>query len=337
MAELLAHPDGRDELAFGTTIGTGGMGVVRTAEQVRLHRTVAVKSLRTDIDDPEATRKLLAEAWMTGALEHPNIVPVYDIAVDDAHRPHIVMKRITGIEWESVMDDGPAIAERFGTHDLLAWNLGILMAVCNALHYAHDRGIVHRDVKPQNVMVGEFGEVYLVDWGIAVPLKDDGRIPAVGGGRIAGTPRYMAPEMVRAEPVTVATDIYLLGGVLHRILTGVPPHRGWSIREILDGIASSCPPSGPRSPKSSPSWCVTRWPSTRAHAFRAPSRCACASRRSSSTAGPPTSPSRPTRASRRCAPSSPASATASGSTGTSAHAGSASRRPSACGPATNPR
>ncbi|MEZ4316089.1 MAG: serine/threonine-protein kinase [Myxococcota bacterium] len=237
MVELLAHPDGRAELAFGDTIGTGGMGIVRAAEQVRLGRTVAVKSIRPEVSDQDATRKLLAEAWMTGSLEHPNIVPVYDIAVDAEHTPHIVMKRVTGVEWESVMDDAGAVSERFGTHDLLAWNLGILVQVCNAVHFAHSRGVVHRDLKPQNVMIGAFGEVYLVDWGIAASLHRDAeqRIPHVSNTRIAGTPRYMAPEMVRCEPVSIPTDVYLLGGVLHRVLTGSPPHRGWSIREILDG------------------------------------------------------------------------------------------------------
>jgi len=243
VAELLSQPNGRDDLAFGDTIGTGGMGVVRAAEQVRLGRTVAVKSLRPDVTGPDATHKLLAEAWVTGTLEHPNIVPVYDIAVDPDHQPHIVMKRIAGIEWESVMDDENAVAERFGTHDLLVWNLQILIQVCNAVHFAHSRGVVHLDLKPQNVMIGEFGEVYVVDWGIAVALEKDvsGRIPHSSSARVAGTPRYMAPEMVLGRALSTATDVYLLGGLLHRILTGLAPHRGWTIREILDAVPSFRP------------------------------------------------------------------------------------------------
>ncbi len=239
---LLASPDGRDELTFSDTIGTGGMGIVRLAEQKRMGREVAVKSLRPDVHGSDVVNKLLAEGWVTGTLEHPNIVPVYDIAVDPDHRPHIVMKRITGIEWGSVMDDGEGVAERFGTQDLLAWNLRILLQVCNAVQFAHSRGIVHRDLKPDNVMIGSFGEVYVVDWGIAVSLNaDDPRLPRVTPGRIAGTPRYMAPEMVRADAVDERTDVYLLGGILHRLLSGKPPHTGWSIREILQGISTFTP------------------------------------------------------------------------------------------------
>jgi serine/threonine-protein kinase len=239
---LLAHPDGREELTFSDTLGTGGMGVVRLAEQRRMGREVAVKSLRSDVQSPDAVEKLLAEGWVTGTLEHPNIVPVYDIAVDPERRPHIVMKRISGIEWGSVMDDADRVRERFGAHDLLSWNLGILQQVCNAVQFAHARSIVHRDLKPENVMIGAFGEVYVVDWGIAVTLDPaDERIPVATPGRVAGTPRYMAPEMVRAAAVDRRTDIYLLGGVLHRILAGRPPHSGWSIREILEGIPHFSP------------------------------------------------------------------------------------------------
>lgn len=228
------------QLSFSATLGEGAMGVVRLATQPSLERTVAVKSLR-GTTSPAAVQKLVREARVTGALQHPNIVPIYDILVDQDDHPHILMKRISGVEWETVVDQPATLAERFGVNDPLAWNLGILATLCNALRCAHDHGVLHRDLKPANVMIGEFGEVYLVDWGIACTLDDD-------RPGIAGTPRYMSPEMAEGRHAGVATDVYLLGGLLHRILAGRPPHRGDAIDEILATIPSFAPDLPPDTP-----------------------------------------------------------------------------------------
>jgi hypothetical protein len=224
------------------TIGEGGMGIVRLATQRSLGRQVAVKTLRPDVKSEAATLRLLREAWVTGTLEHPNIVPVYDLGLDETGSPIIVLKRIEGVEWGQVMQDAAVAKERYGAADLLEHNLRILVQLCNAVSLAHARGVLHRDLKPENVMIGSFGEVYLVDWGIAVSLRPDplGRLPlASEQSEMAGTPCYMAPEMLGAlGALSERTDVYLLGAILHEILVKKPPHTG-TFKQIVGSILMS--------------------------------------------------------------------------------------------------
>jgi eukaryotic-like serine/threonine-protein kinase len=223
------------------TLGEGGMGKVLLAEQRSLRREVALKTLR----DLDATRDqidaLLAEGMLTGHLEHPNITPVHQLGVDGSGRPIIVMKRISGVAWSVLLDD-PTHAAWQGLHtapgDQLRAHLEILMQVCNALSLAHDRGVIHRDVKPDNVMIGEFGEVYLVDWGIALELSR----AQPGPRRLAGTPCYLAPEMLDDSlPLGPATDVYLLGATLHEIVTGHAPHGSGTLHHVLAAAWESHP------------------------------------------------------------------------------------------------
>jgi len=243
-----ADPTTSLQLKPGPVIGQGGMGVVRTAEQVALGRTVAVKTLRPERRaDPAAALDLLREAWMTGTIEHPNVVPIHYLGVEPDGSPVIVLKRIAGAEWSSLAHDAAAVEAKFGATDLLAWNLGILMQVLNALRFAHFKGVIHRDLKPSNVMIGDFGEVYLLDWGIAVSLRDDGsgRLPlASRATQLAGTPSYMAPEMLGRDhgpSLSERTDVYLAGSVLYELVTGEPPHRGASALEVLTAVITSKP------------------------------------------------------------------------------------------------
>ncbi|HUS32601.1 MAG TPA: serine/threonine-protein kinase, partial [Kofleriaceae bacterium] len=192
---------------------------------------VAVKTLRSDATD-EAAPRLLREAWITGALEHPNIVPVHDLGSDERGRPLLVLKRIEGEPWHPKSRD-------------LEDNLATLMQVCHAIAFAHSRGIVHRDLKPDNIMIGRFGEVYVLDWGIAVATKDDGsgRLPLAAESReVAGTLAYMAPEMLGGAAVTEQTDVFLLGAILYEIIEGRPPHLLESIGASITSIAL-CEPS----------------------------------------------------------------------------------------------
>ncbi len=234
------------------TIGEGGMGIVRLATQVAVGRKVAVKSLKEAVRGREATLDLLREAWVTGGLEHPNIVPVYDVAMDEQGGPLIVLKRIEGVSWSAVMHDAPAISERFQEVDPLEWNLRTLITVCNAIAFAHSRGIIHRDLKPDNVMLGQFGEVYVLDWGIAVTTRsDDPRLPRARDAKeMAGTPCYMAPEMLGGNPdaIGVRSDVYLLGAILFEILTGGPPHDGPNVQAILASALVSEPKLPPNVP-----------------------------------------------------------------------------------------
>ncbi len=244
LRKLGASTEGR--IALHHTLGEGGMGVVHLATQSTMGRHVAVKTRRAEADHLDATLRILREAWVTGALEHPNVVPVYDVGVDATGAPVIVMKRIEGRAWADLMAAPEEIASRFGATDPLEWNLRILMSACNAVHFAHSRGILHRDLKPDNVMIGEFGEVYVLDWGIAVSLEPDpsGRLPAVADATdIVGTPAYMAPEMLMGDPslLSPATDVYLLGAILYEIFAGEPPHDGPTVHAMISSVLLSEP------------------------------------------------------------------------------------------------
>ena len=233
---LLAEAEPR--IVMGEVLGRGSMGIVRAGQQTALGREVAVKAPRTD--DPEDVGSVLQEAWVAGALEHPNIVPVYDIEVLGG-RPHVVMKKIDGDPWSALIADPDEVKARFGRDDLLVWNVEVLINVCNAVEYAHDRGILHRDLKPSNVLIGRYGEVWVVDWGIAVSLVEAhrGRLPmAREQQHITGTPAYMAPEMAEGDGALLSerADIYLLGALLYRIVNGKPPHTGNDVEAVYKAL-----------------------------------------------------------------------------------------------------
>ncbi len=205
-------------------LGRGGVGVVELATQRSLDREVAIKRLLNS--SPAMEHALLHEAIIAGQLEHPNIVPVHAVVATDAG-PAVVMKRISGTEWQALLDAGDTPLDR---------HLEIFMQVCSAAAFAHSRGIVHRDIKPANVMIGEFGEVYLVDWGLARRLVGD----ALPSGRVVGTPAYMAPEMVNGE-ADMRSDVYLLGATLHEVLTGSVRNHGGSLMEVLRAAHRATP------------------------------------------------------------------------------------------------
>ena len=228
-------------------LGQGGMGVVHLSEQKVLGRKVALKTLNPKLRSDRSALALMREGWVTGSLEHPNIVPVHDIRADDGGSPQIVLKRIEGHTWSDVLANPKIIQEEFGSDRIVEWHLRVLMQVCNAVDFAHSRQIVHRDIKPDNVMIGSFGEVYLLDWGLAVTEDESSRrLPtAASATAIAGTPAYMAPEMLGGDNlgITKQTDIYLLGATLFEIVTGGPPHTGETLRALMYSVMEHSPPS----------------------------------------------------------------------------------------------
>jgi serine/threonine-protein kinase len=241
----LLAPGPEDTLApfkLGQVLGEGGMGVVRAAEQTALERQVAIKGLHEGANPVSAAPQLLREARVTGTLEHPNVVPVYALGRDEADRPMMVMKRIEGTAWSARMQ-GVDQATR-ASDAYLKEHLGTLVQVARAIHFAHQRGILHRDIKPENVMIGPLGEVYVVDWGIAVSLRE-GRLRGVPSAAqvtsIEGTPAYMSPEMAAADgdAIDERSDVYLLGATLHHILTGEPPHEGNTLMMVLTNAFGS--------------------------------------------------------------------------------------------------
>ncbi len=219
-------------------IGEGGMGMVHAARQTSLDRELAVKTIKPAYaQHPEMREQFLTEAAVLGALDHPNIVPIYELGQNDEGVYFYAMKRITGRPWLERMPQKP-----------LRENLGILQRVADAVSFAHSRGILHRDLKPENVMLGDYGEVLVMDWGLAaaVPEREGGPAephapPVTEGSAAVGTPSYMAPEMARgeAERIGVRTDVYLLGGILFEILTGKPPHTGRTLYACARGAAEN--------------------------------------------------------------------------------------------------
>jgi serine/threonine protein kinase len=218
-------------------IGEGGMGVVWQATQTSLSREVAVKRLKGDADWMD----FLQEAFTSAELDHPNIVPVHDLArlADSASggqaTPAIAMKMVTGTAWNVLIKSDRKAAD-LTREDFLAKHLRILIDVCHAVAYAHAKHIVHRDLKPHQVMLGEFGEVFLMDWGLAITMLEEApTVPGQGipkhrsrttGGNPCGSPAYMAPEQTDATAARLgpATDIYLLGAILYELVCGHPPH-----------------------------------------------------------------------------------------------------------------
>ncbi|MBL8340514.1 MAG: protein kinase [Rubrivivax sp.] len=205
-------------------IARGGMGSIHRLYDLDLRRRVALKVIEPGLArDPEMTQRFVDEARITGALTHPNIVPVHDLAVDERGVASYTMKLV----------DGRTLTELIamqGSQRDLERILQCLATVCDALAYAHSRGIIHRDLKPDNIMVGEFGEVYLMDWGCAIATGErtlvDG--PVEPEGTVAGTVRYMAPEQARGEVsrIDARTDIFSIGAILYKALTGQAPYMG---------------------------------------------------------------------------------------------------------------
>jgi eukaryotic-like serine/threonine-protein kinase len=224
-----------------TTLGEGGMGRVHLARQRSLAREVAIKSLKNNAP-PGVARALLREARLTGSLEHPGVIPVHALGIDGAGDPMLVMKRVIGIDFGTLLQNPSHTGwgARGNADDPLSASLEVLAQVCLTLEFSHSRGIIHRDIKPENVMVGGFGEVYLLDWGIAT-MRDAESEPPDDSCPIVGTPAYMAPEMVIGAEVDERTDVYLLGATLHEILTGAPRHVGATVREVLRAALASEP------------------------------------------------------------------------------------------------
>ena len=272
--EFLARLDGAraasstpEDLAryeLGRLIGRGGMGEVVLARDVRLDRELAVKILRRS--GRHARRRFLREVHITGGLDHPGVVPVHDLGEDGAGRPFFAMKHVEGVDLERVIEQVHQQSAQW-TH---ARVLEVLIKVCDTMAFAHSRGIVHRDLKPSNIRVGRFGEVYVMDWGLARVMAesaepDDEREPAPAlsdtasltmDGDVLGTPAYMAPEQAegRTDGVGKAADVYSVGAMLYHLLTGQRPYaasRG--PREVLELVRTRAPESvavlAPRAPR----------------------------------------------------------------------------------------
>lgn len=222
----IADRDLSDRYEYSQTIGEGGQGVVISAEDRLLERTVAIKALKFS-HDPAHEKMLEQEAKLCGRLEHPNIIPTYDLARDEADSPLFVMKQIQGQTLneflQAIKDEGGNSLEH---HRLRLLN--IFSQVLNAIDFAHSKGVLHLDIKPGNVSLGKYGEVYVIDWGFA-RAKGDAEVSGLSGGTL----HYMSPERMDKEEYDERADIYSLGVMLYRLLTGRHP-RNVSDMELKD-------------------------------------------------------------------------------------------------------
>jgi eukaryotic-like serine/threonine-protein kinase len=224
--QVLPAPDGR--LLPRRQLGAGGMAEVEVALDVALQRRVARKVLAPRLrGDAFAVRLFLREAQITAQLDHPAIVPVHELGLDPSGRLYFTMKLVRGVtftEWTRRLP-----ADNLESHHLLDL-LELVGRLCDSLAFAHDRGVIHGDVKPDNVMVGTYGEVYLMDWGLA-RLKDGAATrtsEALRAGEresAGGSPAFMAPEQARGGAVDERTDVFALGCLLYYALAGCPPYQ----------------------------------------------------------------------------------------------------------------
>jgi hypothetical protein len=203
-------------------LGRGAMGHVHPAIDRNLLRHVALKRLDKEYaDSPQYRDGFIAEAQITGQLEHPNIVPVHELAIDRHGVPFFTMKLVQGVSLTRWLETHALGTER------LERGLEIMLKVCDAVAYAHHRGVIHRDIKPDNVMVADFGQVYLMDWGLARLTKTHPASSAhADQSGPVGTPAYMAPEQARGNPAEMdeRTDVFGLGAMLYELLTGQLPY-----------------------------------------------------------------------------------------------------------------
>jgi serine/threonine protein kinase/Tfp pilus assembly protein PilF len=234
----------------------GGLGEVFVALDQELHRKVALKQIRAGhADEPESRARFLLEAEITGGLEHPGIVPVYSLGQDADGRPFYAMRFIKGESLRQAIDRFHQVnAGNWQQGEgLLAFRklLSRFIDVCNAIAYAHSRGVLHRDLKPNNIMLGKYGETLVVDWGLAKVLGKGSdpqaapRASSPGGsssytfaGQALGTPAFMSPEQAsgRLQELGPAADVYGLGATLYCLLTGRPPFQSQDTSQILRSV-----------------------------------------------------------------------------------------------------
>ena len=248
------HRDDRDIFAtlpikpqerykFLRSIGFGGMKSVLLVFDSDTGREVAMAIMPDFRERPRADlERFVREAKLTAQLEHPNIVPVHDLGVDSSGSPFFTMKFLHGQSLASVLrrlkKEDPETVHRFSQLRLLQ----VFIRICNAIEFAHSQGICHLDLKPENVNIGEYGEVLVLDWGLARSLNPESPVASPNvedvdaNGHVKGTPGYMAPEQIRItheHPVGFASDIYALGGILYAMLTLSNPLAALPMEEIL--------------------------------------------------------------------------------------------------------
>jgi len=244
--------------AYFKTIAKGGKCIIQSCKDFHLSRVVAYKSLRPEFaDDPFEQQRFLREARVTAMLQHPNTIPIYELSRDNQNHYYFTMKLVEGSTLRELIDEvkeKPDASEGFGFERVVE----IVGQVCHALDYAHNHGVVHRDIKPANILVGPFGEVLVLDWGLAkvwsmtkeqVPpmlVKGEEDPTLTGQGKLQGTILYMSPEQIAESPdIDHRTDVYSLGAVLYELLCLEVMVEGETVDELLSNAREGevVPPS----------------------------------------------------------------------------------------------
>ncbi len=244
--------------AYFSTIAKGGKSLIKSCRDLHLRRTICYKTLRPEfVNDPIETQRLLREARISAALQHPNTMPTYELGRDNKGHYYFTMKLVHGYTLREVLE----YRERYDLTQLVE----VLEQVGQALAYAHSRGVLHRDIKPDNILIGPYGKVLLLDWGLAkvwhksdIETDDEdveeaeGDPGMTGEAKLQGTVMYMSPEQVARDPgISFQSDLYSLGGLLYEILTGTTPFQGDVVHKLLDQIKDDVPPD-PRTVTSQP-------------------------------------------------------------------------------------
>jgi WD40 repeat protein/tetratricopeptide (TPR) repeat protein len=253
----LLGPRGAARYRIGREIARGGMGVIHEVWDDGLGRRLAMKV----VQEPGGVERFVAEARVTGRLEHPGVVPVHELGLDSRGRAYFTMTLVEGDGLERVLRKCTAGEDGWTRTRVL----GVLVRVCDTVAYAHSKGVIHRDLKPENIMVGRFGEVYVMDWGLARvagdapapqgpprPPQDEGRArgPAhcdTMRGTVLGTPAYMPPEQAAGEIETLdeRSDVYAVGAMLYTLLAGRRPYAGrgsrQSTHEVVEAVLRGPP------------------------------------------------------------------------------------------------
>lgn len=247
---LPAKIDPRTRYAFFSTIATGGKSLIKSCKDLHLSRFICYKTLKPEFANDEIEQqRLIREARVTAMLQHPNTVPTYELGRDSKGNAYFTMKLVHGYTLREILD----YRERYDLTQLMK----LLTQVAYALKYAHNHGVAHRDIKPENILAGPYGEVLVLDWGLAKVWHPDGTavedvdlkpsdvhdITITGQGKVQGTVHYMSPEQINKDPaIDVRTDIYSFGAVMYEVLSGKCPANGEKLHHIVESVLNDIPP-----------------------------------------------------------------------------------------------